>query len=255
MNGRRCVMGCRPARTGVFLPLPEDQKGEHLKIDQMVNLWQYAVQEQKQKGVEMNRNEKTERTRARILAAAMEEFGTRGYEGGTVNGICKTGINKGLIYHNFKDKDALYLACLEQSCTRLMDMVTENGRLPDELTYMQIRMRFFTDCPREARIFFEALLQPALPLAGRIREILAPFEKLNEEICRTLIEGLTLRAGISREQALDYFGLMQRMFNGYYSSAACRQESLEARIREHEQNLTRLLDCMLYGIAKQKEEN
>ena len=44
----------------------------------------------------MKKSEKTEITVARMLASAMEEFGKRGYAGGSVNNICKAGINKGL---------------------------------------------------------------------------------------------------------------------------------------------------------------
>ena len=71
----------------------------------------------------MNQSEKTELTVLRIMQAALEEFGTGGYAAGTMNNICKRGINKGLIYHNFKDKDELYLACLRQSCGKLMDLI------------------------------------------------------------------------------------------------------------------------------------
>ena len=59
----------------------------------------------------MNKNEKTERTVAKIMESAMTEFGTNGYAGGTVNNICKAGINKGLVYHNFSGKDELFLIC------------------------------------------------------------------------------------------------------------------------------------------------
>lgn len=63
----------------------------------------------------MKRSEKTELTISKIMEAAMTEFGTNGYVGGSVNNICKSGINKGLIYHNFKDKDELYLKCLKKA--------------------------------------------------------------------------------------------------------------------------------------------
>lgn len=71
----------------------------------------------------MKQEERTELTRKKIMKAAVNEFGSYGYEGDTIGRICKTGsINKGLIYHNFKDKDALYLACMKESCDLLMDM-------------------------------------------------------------------------------------------------------------------------------------
>ena len=69
----------------------------------------------------MEKNKKTERTISKILEAAMNEFGKNGYSGGTVNNICNSGINKGLLYHNFSGKDDIYLTCLKQSCKRLMD--------------------------------------------------------------------------------------------------------------------------------------
>ena len=75
----------------------------------------------------MKQTEKTGLTVSRILDAAALEFGRNGYAGGTVNNICKSGINKGLIYHNFRDKDALYLACLKRACEKLLALIEESG--------------------------------------------------------------------------------------------------------------------------------
>ena len=59
----------------------------------------------------MKKAEKTELTKKKILHQAMQEFGSKGYRGASLNAICEAGIPKGLLYHNFKNKDALYLAC------------------------------------------------------------------------------------------------------------------------------------------------
>lgn len=198
----------------------------------------------------MKRTERTELTVSKIREAALAEFGVNGYAGGTVNNICKRGINKGLIYHNFKGKDELYLLCLENSCKKLVSMIEENDCTADPLQYMKLRMHFFTDYPNEAHIFFEAVLQPQEKLRDRINQILEPFEKMNEKIYRCVISSITLRDGITEEDALAYFRQMQRMFNGYFNSSAYRCMTLDERIREHELNLSRFLDFMLYGIAK-----
>ena len=115
---------------------------------------------------------------------------------------------------------------------------------------MQLRMKFFRDYPNEAHIFFEAMLQPQQKLRGRIQQILQPFEDINERIYRSVVSGITLRDGITPEDAIGYFRQMQRMFNGYYSSSAYRHIALNEQVREHEMNLSKLLDFMLYGIAK-----
>ena len=45
---------------------------------------------------------------------ALEEFARQGYGASSVNAVCSAqGISKGIIYHYFKTKDALYLACVE----------------------------------------------------------------------------------------------------------------------------------------------
>lgn len=63
----------------------------------------------------MKKEEKTRRTYERILAAAIEEFGTKSYESASLTTLCNENqISKGLIYHNFKNKDELYLKCVEE---------------------------------------------------------------------------------------------------------------------------------------------
>ncbi|MGN1014083.1 MAG: TetR/AcrR family transcriptional regulator [Butyricicoccus sp.] len=203
----------------------------------------------------MKQDEKTKLTVSKILEAALEEFGTNGYAGGTINHICKRGINKGLIYHNFKDKDDLYLACLKISCGKLVALIEENDCASDQLKYMNTRMYFFQHYPREARIFFEAILQPQEELRDRIQEILQPFENINEQIYRAEVSSVTLRDGVTEECAIGYFRQMQRMFNGYFSSPAYRHMTLDKQIKEHETSLPKLLDFMLFGIAKGEKES
>lgn len=202
----------------------------------------------------MKRSEKTELTVSKIMKAAMSEFGANGYVGGSVNNICKSGINKGLIYHNFKDKDELYLKCLEKSCETLVRLIEDSGCSSDLLKYMNVRMSFFKEFPNEAHIFFEAILQPQEHLWNEIQEILQPFEKINENIYRSIVASVKLRDGITEEEAVGYFKQMQRMFNGYFSSSAYRRMSPDEQFNKHETSLPKLLDFILYGIAKGGKE-
>ena len=198
----------------------------------------------------MKKSEKTEITVMKILYAAMNEFGKNGYSGGTVNNICSAGINKGLLYHNFKGKDELYLTCLRQSCRKLMEYISAHNGTVDLESYMSSRMNFFDEYPNEARIFFEALLNPPSHLSDEIHEALADFNELNEEIYNKTLDTLVLRDGISREDANSYFHLMQLMLNGYFSSPAFQNASLQEKVKMHELMLPKIFDCMLYGIAK-----
>lgn len=90
----------------------------------------------------MKKEEKTELTRKRILAAAMKEFGENGYQGASLNRICDIGIPKGLLYHNFENRDALYLACLEQSFATFTGFLREDGLGFGLQHYMDTRLHF-----------------------------------------------------------------------------------------------------------------
>ena len=198
----------------------------------------------------MKKREKTEHTIARIIEAAMDEFGKFGYAGGTINRICQSGINKGLLYHNFTGKDELYLRCLNRSCGMLLQYIQDQGGTQDLEGYMAARMDFFTAHPNEAHIFFEALLNPPAHLSAQVQLALADFSALNERMYSETLDALEMRDGISREDAFCYFHMMQMMVNGYFSSPAVLSAAFEERVELHERIVPRQLDCMLYGIAK-----
>lgn len=74
----------------------------------------------------MKKEEKTKQTCEKIVHAATIEFGSRSYDAVSLNAICgKYQIAKGLIYHNFKNKDELYLYCVKKSFEKLMSYLEE----------------------------------------------------------------------------------------------------------------------------------
>lgn len=198
----------------------------------------------------VKKSEKTEHTMSKILDAAMNEFGKNGYSGGTINTICNAGINKGLLYHNFKGKDDIYLTCLKQSCQRLLDYITQQGGTENLEGYFSARLSFFNNCPNEAHIFFEALLAPPPDLADETGQILSAFNALNERMYECTLDSIILRDEVSRNDAVSYFHMMQLMLNGYFSSPAFQKTDLSEKLKMHEMIVPKLLDYMLYGIAK-----
>ncbi len=49
------------------------------------------------------------------MDSALNEFSKQGYSASSINTICSAqGISKGIIYHYFKTKDDLFLACVEE---------------------------------------------------------------------------------------------------------------------------------------------
>src|SRR3954465_9328457 len=61
-------------------------------------------------------------SRSRILAAAAEEFGARGFAATTVDRIARRArVNKAMIYYHFPNKRALYTAIVRSHFTPIVE--------------------------------------------------------------------------------------------------------------------------------------
>jgi TetR/AcrR family transcriptional regulator len=107
------------------------------------------------------RERNPERSRERILAAALEEFAAHGYAGARVDAIARrAGLNKQLISHHFGGKEALYRAVMGERRSRPGGELTGHpAAYPDGLAALFDRGR--TD-----PLFVRVLLWEALEGAG-----------------------------------------------------------------------------------------
>ena len=201
----------------------------------------------------MKQKEKTERTKERILEAAIKEFGEKGYAEATIGEICgKYGISKGLLYHNFANKSELYLTCVARCFDEVTAYLKKQNIGTDLQRYMERRMEYFANHPLYARIFFEAVLQPPAVLKTEIKKQRKDFDFFNQQIYQKAISTLPLRDGITEAAALEYYAIMQEMFNGYFSSPVYAGKDFMVTVTNHEEKLAQMLDIMLYGLAKKE---
>ncbi len=205
----------------------------------------------------MKKLEKTQKTKERILAAALSEFGSKSYDAASVNSICETAqIPKGLIYHNFKGKDELYLLCVQTCYEELTAALkAQSFELRDAKEGLQnilmIRQRFFQENPGYANIFFNAVLQPPKHLMEELAQLRKGIDEYFNQCYLAILDCLRLRDGITREAALEYFLAVSEMFNGYFQKKAEQNGNYRELIQDHEGQLSVILDIMLYGIAKE----
>lgn len=197
----------------------------------------------------MKKTLKTEMTKRKILDAAVEEFGIYGYDGATVNQICqKHGISKGLIYHNFENKDALYLACVEEAVNAFIAFMGDKNFTSDFSFYMQERYSFFEKNPCYSRLIFDFLLTDNKAFEEKIKRVKDKYDDFNRSIYLSAIDSIKLRKGVTREDALNYYTLLQNMINSYLNTGKAGAENV---IENHEKALETILDFVLYGIAQE----
>ena len=175
----------------------------------------------------MNREDKNQQTKAKIVNSAMLEFARHGYDAGSLNSICRSGgISKGIIYHYFASKDELYLHCIDECFNKLTaylrkelssEQLAEGERLS---AYFQARIRFFRENPVYACIFTEYLTE--------------------------LLRATPLREDITVDEVADSLRLFQDYLNMRFRSPDGAMVNME----EHERQCLRALEIFLYGIIK-----
>lgn len=207
----------------------------------------------------MKKEEKTRRTYERILAAAIEEFGTKSYESASLTTLCNENqISKGLIYHNFKNKDELYLKCVEECFGKMTSYFKSREYKADSVQesiqrLFEAREQFFKENPQFCHIFFDTVLQTPGHLQQEIHRLRQEYDAFYLDCFRSLLEQIQLRDGISIEAAMEYFMVFLEMFNGYFQNKSGGKDDIHALIEDHEVNLSRILDIMLYGVAEKEK--
>lgn len=172
----------------------------------------------------MKKAEKTERTKERILQAAMEEFGRKGYAAATIGAICSEhGIAKGLLYHNFVGKDDLYLACVSRCFDDVTAYLQGQNLGADLHRYMEYRFRYFSDHPLCAGLFFEAVLRPRRPRLchSGTKESVRPTEPA--DLSRGAVRDEAAQGSHRSGGPWNTYAIMQEMFNGISAARLCRQ--------------------------------
>lgn len=205
----------------------------------------------------MKKEEKTRRTYERIMAAALEEFGTKNYDSASITTLCNENqISKGLIYHNFKNKDELYLKCVEASFEKMTsyfknsEYKAENVQESMHRLFL-MRQKFFEENPYECNIFFNTVLQPPKHLQKEIHELRKEYDEFYTDCFRSLLREMQLREGITMDAALEYLMVFLEMYNGYFQSKSVEKNDMHALMKDHEVNLSKILDIMLYGVVKE----
>ena len=84
-----------------------------------------------------------------------------------------------------------------------------------------------------------------------IHQLRKGYDDFNVNCFKKLLQQMQLREGITVEAAMEYFMVFLEMFNGYFQSRSCEKEDIHALMEDHEVNLSKILDIMLYGVAKE----
>ncbi|MEG0296579.1 MAG: TetR/AcrR family transcriptional regulator [Clostridium sp.] len=205
----------------------------------------------------MNQKEKSQLSREKILNAAIVEFGTKGYSNASINNICNDNkISKGLIYHNYKNKDEIFLSCVKHCFDELIKYLSKEELNNYEFEkgikkYLDLRYEFFNENENLSHIFFNTILQPPVHLKDEIKSLRKDFDELNIKHYKYEISKIKLREGITEEDAMEFFWIFIEMFNGYFQSKSYGNNDFNSLIQDHELKLSKILNIMIYGLTRE----
>lgn len=159
------------------------------------------------------RSQTQARNRARLLAAAAEEFAREGLEGANINRISlAAGLGKGTVYNYFASKEALFLAVVEEACTlaaREAESVPASAATGERLrAALAADMEWVRRHEAFARVFVRETLTARPEFYAHVLKAAAPFVDRIASILRDGVARGEVRDDVPAERlAMVFIGL------------------------------------------------
>lgn len=205
---------------------------------------------------EMTQKERQERSRRLIVEAAMQEFGSLGYDNVSVELVCrKHGISKGMMYHYYNGKDNLFLECVSHTFALLCEFIEgEEPKFdsPDALEnikdFLMAREIFFRDHPHEKTLFECAVFHHPRHLAQAMDEARRGIRKLNMDFIGTQLARMKLRNGLDSSEVGRYLGSIDFLFQDLLTSYTDGKKA--ENIHDMLTSAGELLSMLLFGVIE-----
>ncbi len=154
-------------------------------------------------------------TANKIVASATELFNLNGFSGTSIGDITKkAGTSKGILYHYFKDKDALYLYCVNEGVNRFLEYMDKNTMFlsnEDDIIFKVLKVRLgFLDVYPQYRFLLNSItsLRPN-HLAAELTEIKMRLREDNLKRFKRLTKDIEFGKGITDYDIMAFLTILQ----------------------------------------------
>jgi AcrR family transcriptional regulator len=171
----------------------------------------------------MNQQERSERSRAQVLAAALKLFSSQGYRGTSMRDIAvAAGVSTGNVYHQFADKESIFRTLLDEYFAALaspdfpFNRALAEGAFPDDLERLARAARASVLAWRRhvALIYVDVVEFEGSHIRKFYADMARRFEAFIEGHGGTQALGRRLRTGVSPVSAMM---MASRFFLTYFS--------------------------------------
>lgn len=206
----------------------------------------------------MNKEQQHEKMLNKIISSAIYEFNSNDYDSVSLNKICERGeFSKGIIYHYFKNKDELYLECVnicfDSFFKYFKDNFSEKTTLKTTvIEYLKIRFKFFEETPQLRGLFFYTILKSPQHLKKDIDKIKSDLKNLNLNIIKSKLAKSNLKSFLTLEEAVSFLEIQLNSMNEYFIEEARNTSNFDDIIEKHELFIRKWLNIIFYGILDEE---
>lgn len=159
-----------------------------------------------------------------ILGAALSEFSQHGYHKANTNTICeKAGISKGLLFHYFGSKKALFLYLLDVTVkTIYTEISTQCGAISTDLFEMLrvmavAKLTVAVEHPAEYRLIYDAFMKVPEELKPDMETRFSGMMTLSGEEMLSLVDETPFRPEVGKARAIHILMAYSRgVYENYY---------------------------------------
>ena len=133
----------------------------------------------------VNATDRVAARREKLLDAALELYGTRGFIATGVKDICRqAGLTDRYFYESFRDAGELFMATYDRTTSHLLASVAQNVAVVAPVPEQQVRaaietfVRALADDPRKARVLFAETAAAGPEAEAHVRASLTRFSQL-----------------------------------------------------------------------------
>jgi len=200
-----------------------------------------------------SREERSDRSRAKILAAAERAFAADGLAGARTDAIAaEAGVNKALLYYYYTSKERLYEAVIEEHLREFNEQALAVLAAPGSarvllLRYLNLHFDFISQRRRHAALFQQLMMKGGKPPERLFRQYIVPRAGALQKLLARGMRSGELRKTDSFHTAVSLAALIV-----FYFSAAPMLQLMSSSDPYAASNLKlrkrQVLDFVRYGL-------
>ncbi len=199
----------------------------------------------------LNLDNKRKETINKLIDSGIQLFGERGFSGGSITAIAQNaGVSKGIMYHYFKNKEELYLKCMEVCFNDYINYMEENieknkGKNTDFRqsfeNHLMLRNDFFQEHPFHKKLFDYSIVQKPEHLVKEIQNLRKPLIATNIKFFEEALAHIEKGKGVTTQDALNFFNI-------FFASTLSMGSDFD--MNHFEEKLIRVFKIFLNGLKE-----